>query len=77
MRCSSPWVTAQHLLAEGRGALRHVWVKFAWVKLCNQDFGLDLSRIFIFKGQSATEPGYKERSQRVWEDPDLEILVGV
>lgn len=56
---ASPRVTAQHLLAESGGALGHVWEKFAGVKLCNQDFGLDLSRIFILKGQSAAEPGQR------------------
>lgn len=56
---ASPRVAAQHLLAEGGGALGHVGVKFARLKLRNQDFGLDLSRIFVFKGQPAAEPGGK------------------
>lgn len=53
---ASPGVTAQHLFEEGRGALRHVWVKFARVKPRSQDLGLHLSGILIFEGKSPTEP---------------------
>lgn len=63
----SPWEAAQHLFEKGGGTLGHIWVKSRLVKLCHQDLGFNLMRVFVLEGQSTTKPGDKQEENKLRE----------
>lgn len=42
----------------------HIRVQFRWVKLGYQDFGLNLLRVLIFKGEVTAKPGWRDRKKQ-------------